>query len=95
MNFFTIIPDAQAIIHSGGVYRQAQLYLRGDRIYAKYGSGFVRLAQGGSTSAPKIRWSDMYCGEGAYSEASGYVTYVKPVGQTIEGSAAPKRVAAE
>ena len=75
MEFFTIIPEAQCIIYSNGVYRQAGMYLRGTKVYAKYGAGFVRLIQGGSTTHPKIKWADTYAADGAFVEAHGYVQY--------------------
>jgi hypothetical protein len=75
MEFFTAIPEGQAIIYANGVYRQTALYMRGERVYAKYGSGFVRLSQGGSTSHPKFRWADLYTPNGVWSESGGMVTY--------------------
>jgi hypothetical protein len=75
MDFFTIIPEAQGIILSSGVYRQVALYQRSDRIYAKHGSGFVRLNQGCSTSHAKIRWVDLDTPNGKWAEDKGYVVY--------------------
>ena len=88
MTFFTIIPEAQAIVHVRGVYRQVPLYLRGERIHAKYGAGFVRLSQGGSTSAPNVRWAEIDTPCGTWSEQGGYVTYAAEEG-------ASQKVAAE
>lgn len=65
MKFITIIEGAYALLHSGGVYRQVELYARGDAVYAKYGGGFVRLGTGGTTSAPKVKWSVFDVGETA------------------------------
>ena len=62
MKFFTEIPEAQAIVHARGVYRQVPLYGRGDQVFAKYGSGFVRLSTGGATSATSVRWSEFDAG---------------------------------
>ena len=75
MQFFTIITDAKAIIHSRGVYRQVDLYLRGDRVFAKHGAGFVRLNAGGTTSAPNIRWAEIDTPDGEWSEKGTFVTY--------------------
>jgi hypothetical protein len=86
VNYFVVIPEAQAIIHSRGVYRQVPLFERGGRLYAKQGSGFVRLFQGGGTSCPAVKWAEIDPGEGSYAEQSGYVTYLPPAGQ-IEGTA--------
>lgn len=75
MQFFTTIPEAQAIIYSNGVYRQTPLFARSDRVYAKYGSGFIRLQQGGATTHPKIRWADIYAPNGDVTEGGMFVTY--------------------
>lgn len=53
---FHVIDGAQAVLHSKGVYRQAALYRREDRIYAKWGSGFVRLGADRGTSVPSVSW---------------------------------------
>lgn len=72
MDYFTQIPGATALVHGGGVYRQTDLYARKDAIYAKHGSGYIRLGIGGATSAPKIRWAEFDAGEMAeISERSG------------------------
>jgi hypothetical protein len=90
MNFFTIIPEAQGIIHSRGVYRQVPLYQRGDgRVYAKIGSGFVRLSQGGATSAPNVKWAEgLYAPEGHFNEAGSFVQYLAPEAPKMIGVAA-------
>lgn len=79
MDYFSIVPEAAAIITRGGVYRQVQVYQRAGRLYAKYGAGFVRLIQGGSTSSPNIKWAALDTPEGSWSEAGGYVTYKAPL----------------
>lgn len=50
---FHVIEDAAAILVSKGVYRQAKVFRRGDRLYAGYGSGFIGLYRQG-TSVPAI-----------------------------------------
>jgi hypothetical protein len=50
---FHIIEDAAAILLSRGVYRQAKVFRRGDRLYASHGSGFIGLYRTG-TSIPTI-----------------------------------------
>lgn len=53
---FTIVPDAFAILRDKrGVERQAQVYARGARLYAKHGSGYVCLHASGTTSNPDVR----------------------------------------
>ena len=85
MNYFTVIPEGQAILNTKGVYRQVMIYRRLDsiceydgRIYAKYGAGFIKLAQGGTTSHPNVRWLGIDPGEGRYLEAKGGVWFVAP-----------------
>ena len=75
MKFFTQIPEGQAIVHGRGVYRQAPIYLRGGKVYAKHGGGFVRLHQGGGTSPPSLRWAEIFTPDGGHVEKSGYVEY--------------------
>ncbi len=77
MDFFTAIPEAQAIVFSKGVYRQTALFARGGKIYAKHGSGFVRLMQGGGSSHPNLRWYEVHVPEeaGTWREHQGYVDY--------------------
>lgn len=65
MHFFTQITGAMALIHSGGVYRQTDLYARADAVYAKYGAGYIRLGIGGATSAPRVKWAEFDAGETA------------------------------
>jgi hypothetical protein len=84
MEFFTAIPEAQGIIYSNGVYRQTALYTRGQGVYAKYGSGYVRLSQGGATSHPKIRWSDLDTPHGHISETGGRVAYLPSLAMAAE-----------
>lgn len=71
MNYFTEIPEGQAIIHSGGVYRQVPLYGRGENVYAKYGSGFVKLSIGGATSSARVRWSEFEPGMSEITDRDG------------------------
>jgi len=52
---FKQIEGDSAIIVEGGVYKHADLYTRGDYLFAKTGGGFVRLYADGSTSKPKCR----------------------------------------
>jgi hypothetical protein len=65
VQLFHRIDDAEAIVRlKGGVFKQTELYRRGDRIYVKHGSGFVRLCGGKlgdhwGTSAPGVNVIDM------------------------------------
>lgn len=83
MTFFTTIPDAFAVIHMSGVYRQVPLFERGGKVYARFGSGYVRLSNGGSTSHPKIRWAEIDPGLGSYAEVGAHVVWTAPAAERV------------
>lgn len=58
-NLFHIIDGAQVILHSGGVFHQKKVFHRANRLYAQWGSGFVRLDGCSGTSAPRVSWEDL------------------------------------
>ncbi len=86
MNFITAIPEGQAIVHSRSVYRQVPIYERGGKIYAKHGGGFVRLSQGGATSAPNVRWAELDTPNGTFEEKGGSVFYTAAEDQALEAA---------
>lgn len=58
---FHIVEDAVVILRSNGVFKQSEIYVRKNYIYAKHGSGFVRLDRHeNGTTAPSVRWDDLY-----------------------------------
>lgn len=79
MDYFSPIPEGQAIILSRGVYRQSAVFSRAGKVYAKYGAGFVRLMQGGASSHPNIRWVDIDTGEIKTIERHGYLLLSGPL----------------
>ena len=56
---FHEVPDAQVILRSKGVYRQAKVFRRGSDIYAAWGSGFIRLMSGSGTTVPTVVWDGL------------------------------------
>jgi len=84
MDYFSEIPEGQAIICRRGAYRQTPLFTRAGKIYAKYGAGFVRLHQRGGTSEPIVRWYQIDVGEANYSERNGSVFYHPEVAVAAE-----------
>ena len=56
MDRFQIIDDSAVVLRSRGVFRQVPVFRRGETLYAKQGSGFVQLRQGGGTSVPSMTW---------------------------------------
>lgn len=68
MSFFKQIEGEAAILVSNGVYLQVDLYSRAGYLYAKYGTGFVRLMRDGSTTKAKLRldtmtWTGSLCAD--------------------------------
>jgi hypothetical protein len=65
MNLFHRIDDAHAIIRAkGGVFKQAELYRRADRLYVKNGGGFLRIESRSNglhwdTSSPSVNVVDL------------------------------------
>lgn len=59
---FHEIPDAQVILRSKGVYRQAKLFRRGEDVFAAWGSGFIRLLSAGGTTVPTVHYLDLVQG---------------------------------
>lgn len=59
MERFHVIPDADVIIVSRSVYKQAKVYRRGDALYVGTAGGFVRLYANGDTGLPNVRWDDI------------------------------------
>lgn len=59
MHRFHIVADADVIIVSNSVYKQAKVYHRNGALYVGTAGGFVRLYAGGQTGLPKLRWDDI------------------------------------
>ena len=71
MKLFHIIDDAQVILRSKGVFRQAPMYRRSEELFAKHGSGFIRLMSRGATSAPNVSWIDMDTSDSSVASNGG------------------------
>lgn len=64
MELFHRIDNAQAIVRlKGGVFKQAELYHRGEAVYVKASGGFVKLAAAWDgkwgTSSPSVNVVDI------------------------------------
>lgn len=55
-NLFHEIADAQIVLRSKGVFKQAKLFRRGGHVYAAYGSGYVRLLKHAGTTHPAVSY---------------------------------------
>lgn len=78
MQRFHKIEDSAVIVKARGTYYQRDAYRRGDELFVKHGSGFIRLfaspsagAVGGGTSVPAISWVEMDLGNLSYGHEKG------------------------
>lgn len=55
-DLFHIIEEAQIILRSKGTFYQKKVYRRGNRLYAAWGSGFIRIGGQTATSNPNVSW---------------------------------------
>lgn len=58
-DLFHIIEDAQIVMRQKGIFYQKKLYRRGDRLYAGWGTGFIRIGGRSATSQPNVSWGSM------------------------------------
>lgn len=56
---FTISEGDTVVLISKGVYKQVPVFIRDEAVFAKHGSGFIRLYDTFRTSVPTIRWEDL------------------------------------
>lgn len=75
MDLFHEIPESHAILLSKGTFRQVPLYRRGEGVYAKNGSGFIRLLPNGATTVPSILWKDFDAGTGTVITKGCFLVY--------------------
>ena len=69
---FHEVPDAQVVLRSKGVYRQAKVFRRGADVYAAWGSGFIRLLSGSGTTVPTVVWDDLlFAHAGDFGKVNG------------------------
>lgn len=57
---FTELVGSTIILRRGGTFFQAVLYKREGslRVYAKLGTGYIRIGAGDATSNPKVAWEE-------------------------------------
>lgn len=83
MGLFSIIEGAACVLQSGGVYRQAEVYQRDGGLYAKHGSGFIRLYVKGTTSVPKTVVETLHLEEALFVDEFGRLTINSRKGHPI------------
>lgn len=59
MNYLTEIPSAFLWGRKSGVYNQYPLFKRDETLFAKVGSGYVRLHASGATTVPSFTWLEI------------------------------------
>jgi hypothetical protein len=60
---FVLIPDAVVVLKSKGVFRPSQVYAWRGSVYAKHGSGFIKIQAGAITSHKDVSWMSLEGGE--------------------------------
>lgn len=85
MGLFKHLEGQVAILVEGGVYKQAELFSRDGYLYAKAGSGFVRLYADGSTTKAKCRIDALHFDKALFQDkfgrlGSGEIPSAKPLG---------------
>lgn len=60
VDLFHIVEGAQAILYSGGVFKQVKVYRRGADLYAAHGGGFVKMLGHNGTTHPRVSWRDLH-----------------------------------
>ena len=53
---FHIVEDSYVVLRSKGIWKQTELHSRNEELYAKHGSGFIGLRDGGTTTIPNVSW---------------------------------------
>lgn len=54
---FHQVHGAQVVLRAKGVFKQVDVFVRGERLFAKWGSGFIGLKQyDNGTTIPDCRW---------------------------------------
>jgi hypothetical protein len=59
-DMFHLIADSTVVLKSRGVYKQSQCYSHKGQIFAKHGSGFIKLFKhNNGTSTPNVSWDEV------------------------------------
>lgn len=81
---FSPIPDSTALISMCGIYSERDLYEIKGVLYAKIGSGFVKLKPYHETSKPKTRWVEIRIKNAELTIDKGQLTYFYPTKMAAE-----------
>lgn len=91
---FTKIEGDVAILNSGGVYRQVDLYEMDGSLFAGSGNSFVRLKYDGGTSKPGTRIEKLITERQLYHDRFGRLTITEGEGRTPLGPETTKLIGA-
>ena len=76
MSFFSVIEDSSVLLYDKGSYKDAPLaQLEHGVLYAKVGSGYVRLIPNGDTSREKLSWRRIDPGAGSYRRVDNQLVW--------------------
>ena len=81
---FSEITDAHALLLSKGVYKASPVYTYDGKLYAKQGTGYIRLNPSKSTSCSSVTWSEIYLPEGEPIVSGCYLVRSVDVQQAAE-----------
>ena len=76
MSFKALEGDTVLIVQ-GGVWKTADLYELDGALFAKFGSGFVRLRYNGTTSKDGVNFHDMATDRQLFQDAHGRLAVVE------------------
>ena len=73
-----VLTEGSVLLRSKqGVFKEAQLALRGSDLYAIVAGGYVRLLANNDTSNPNLRWTELNGVQHQASDKLGRLTVVK------------------
>jgi len=80
---FHKVDGAAAVLRSKGIFKQVDVYRRGNDLFAKWGSGFISLRPRNGTSLPDVAW-EVVDGVQYKEAATGPLTLKYPALQAAE-----------
>ena len=87
---FTEIDDAHVVLCRRGVFQQAAVYRRGDRLYARVGNNrYIGLRRDRGTTDPKVWWDFIDIAHD-FERATGVMVIHVPAFVPIEPKQVPK-----
>lgn len=92
---FKQLEGETAIVSQGGVFRQCDLYEWDGKLFAKFGSGFIRLKENGSTSKDGVNLCELQLDAPIFKDRFGRLTVTGGDGRTEIGAAGALRLTVE